>query len=107
MLIITWTINNQREESARGTGFAMLQLIGQCGPLVGTRLYPDRDKPFYVKGMAVCALAMVGVAVLAGGLRWWLERCNRKNEGYGKLEEGEERGLVGRQGKEEEFRFLL
>jgi len=79
-LIITWTINNQESESQRGMGFAMLQIIGQCGPFVGTRLYPDSDAPLYVKGMSVCAVAMLFVAVLSFSLRMYLQRLNRKNE---------------------------
>jgi hypothetical protein len=57
----------------------MLQLIGQCGPLVGTRLYPDSDAPMYVRGMSVCAGAMVFVALLSLILRLHLQRKNEKN----------------------------
>ncbi|KAK3324149.1 major facilitator superfamily domain-containing protein [Cercophora scortea] len=67
VLTIAWSINNQRNESRQGGGFALMQVVGQCGPLVGTRLYPDGDAPYYVVGMGVCAVAMLGVAVLAGG----------------------------------------
>ncbi|OBU00453.2 hypothetical protein VE01_01472 [Pseudogymnoascus verrucosus] len=79
-IVITWTINNQESESKQGAGFAMLQLVGQCGPLVGTRLYPDVDAPYYTRGMAGCAGAMVVVAALAVILRFYLSRKNRNNE---------------------------
>ena len=78
----------------------MLQLIGQCGPLVGTRLYPDEDAPMYVRGMAACAGAMVLVALLALILRLYLGRQNRKREGaYENVDDGDEAGesLVGKQ----------
>ncbi|KAI9800294.1 MAG: hypothetical protein M1833_003408 [Piccolia ochrophora] len=75
-LIIAWTLNNQTSATGRGTGVAMLNVLGQCGPLLGTRLYPDSDAPLYVRGMSVCAVFMVGVAGLAVGLRWWLRREN-------------------------------
>lgn len=77
-LIITWTINNQPSDSRKGAGLAMLNIIGQCGPLVGTRLYPDEDKPLFLKGMGVCAAFMVFVALLAGGMRYVLGRRNRQ-----------------------------
>lgn len=64
-IIITWTINNQDSDSKKGTGVAMLNIIGQLGPLVGVQLYPDRDGPYYVKGMSICAAFMAAVAVLA------------------------------------------
>lgn len=89
-IIITWTINNQDSESKQGTGFAMLQLIGQCGPLVGTRLYPAEQAPLYTRGMCACAGSMVFAAVLALMLRWYLRRKNNVSEkGYAKIgEEG-------------------
>ncbi|KAK4041364.1 high-affinity nicotinic acid transporter [Parachaetomium inaequale] len=116
VLTIAWSINNQRGEARQGAGFALLQVVGQCGPLVGTRLYPDADAPYYTRGMAVCAGAMVGVAVLAGGLRWWLGRVNARwereeeEEGEGGGEEGV--ALVGGYGhgygeRERGFRYML
>lgn len=96
VLTIVWSLNNQRGESRQGGGFALLQAVGQCGPLVGTRLYPDRDRPYYTRGMTVCAGAMLGVAVLAGALRWYLKRLNRR------LEEGEGEGDGGAGGEEGE-----
>lgn len=57
---------------------ALLQYFGQCGPLLGTRLYPESDGPLYLKGMAVCAVFMGVVALLALGLRVVLVRENRK-----------------------------
>ena len=57
---------------------AMLNIIGQCGPLVGTRLYPDTDKPYYVRGMSICALFMLVVAGLAFLLRIVLKRANNR-----------------------------
>jgi len=94
-IIITWTINNQESESKQGAGFAILQIIGQCGPLVGTRLYPDSDAPMYVKGMSICAGAMVLVSVLAICLRVYLKRENAaKESAYGKVGDEAQETLV-------------
>ncbi|OQO05706.1 hypothetical protein B0A48_09799 [Cryoendolithus antarcticus] len=87
-VVITWTVNNQRSDEGKGTGMAVLNVIGQMGPLVGTRLYPDSEGPFYVKGMSVCAGAMGCVAVLALALRWVLVRENRRERGRRKGGEG-------------------
>ncbi|KAK0746669.1 major facilitator superfamily domain-containing protein [Schizothecium vesticola] len=67
VLTVAWSLGNQRGEGERGVGFVLMQVVGQCGPLVGTRLYPAEEGPFYARGMAVCAGGMVGVAVLVGG----------------------------------------
>lgn len=77
-LIITWTLNNQPTATGKGTGMALLNVVGQCGPLVGTHLYPESDGPYYITGMLVCAGFMFGCAGLAGGLRWWLGVLNRR-----------------------------
>ncbi|KAG6008020.1 hypothetical protein E4U54_008758 [Claviceps lovelessii] len=77
-LLIVWNINNQASQTRQGAGFALMQLIGQCGPLVGTRLYPDADGPYYASGMTTCAIAMATVAGLALLLRIYLGYQNRR-----------------------------
>lgn len=77
-IIITWTINNQDTDSKKGTGMAVLNIIGQMGPLVGTSIFPDGDGPYYVKGMTICGGFMLLVGVLATVLRWVLVRENRR-----------------------------
>ena len=102
-LIITWTMDNQPAKEGKGTGMAILNLIGQCGPLVGTRLYPSSDGPWYVRGMAVCSMFMVAVSGLALGLRKLLQRENARSldeQREGVLDEEtagmEAEGLMGR-----------
>lgn len=78
VLAIAWNINNSRGRDHKGAGFALMQVIGQMGPLIGTRLYPEEDGPWFTGGMGVCAAAMFGVAGLALGLRAYLARANRR-----------------------------
>lgn len=92
-IVITWTVNNQASDEGKGTGMAVLNVIGQMGPLVGTRLYPDRDAPYFVTGMAVCAGAMTVVFILALALRIVLKRENRERLTAWQEAEGE--ALVG------------
>ncbi|RYP18763.1 hypothetical protein DL767_009763 [Monosporascus sp. MG133] len=89
VLVIAWSVNNQASASRRGGGFALLQLVGQCGPLVGVRLYPRRHAPFYTPGMAACASAMAAVALLALLLRFYLAHLNRR------LDEDDEEKVAG------------
>ncbi|KAM0449038.1 hypothetical protein ACHAPV_007723 [Trichoderma viride] len=114
-LVIAWNINNQASQSRQGGGFALMQVIGQCGPLIGTRLYPDRDAPYYTSGMRTCAVAMLGVAVLAVLLRFYLKRQNRKMDEAEKERQAdgstvEEEGLVvpGKKRRyADKFRYML
>lgn len=77
-IIITWNLNNQDTDIKKGTGMAIMNVIGQMGPLVGTSIFPEEDGPWYVKGMSICAGFMLAVGVLAAQLRWILIRENRK-----------------------------
>ena len=56
----------------------MLNVLGQFGPLVGTRIYPDSDKPYYIRGMTTCGAFMLLVGLLATGLRLILEQENMR-----------------------------
>jgi MFS family permease len=104
-LIITWTLNIQKSDSKKGTAIAMLQYFGQCGPLLGTRLYPKSEGPLYLKGMAVCSGFMALVGLLAFCLRRMLEKENAKlrserevgdtEEDVELLAEGQERKQAG------------
>ncbi|RPB03821.1 MFS general substrate transporter [Choiromyces venosus 120613-1] len=96
-LTMVWNVNNSESESGRGAGMAILQVVGQCGPLVGTRLYPEDEGPYYVRGMAVCGAAMMAVVLLVGLQRWRLNRANRERD----RKEAKE-GRVGRG-----WRFML
>ncbi|KAJ5246394.1 hypothetical protein N7468_001377 [Penicillium chermesinum] len=96
-LIITWTMDNRVEKEGKGASIAILNVIGQCGPLLGTRLYPESDGPWYVRGMAVCSCFMIVVAILAFVMRIILQRANQAsgplfdvNEA-GPIDPGEER----------------
>ncbi|KAM0250001.1 hypothetical protein ACHAQJ_008806 [Trichoderma viride] len=114
-LIIAWNINNQANQSRQGGGFALMQVIGQCGPLIGTRLYPHRDAPYYTHGMRTCALAMLGVAILAVLLRFYLKHQNGKMDEAEKERQAdgstvEEEGLVvpGKKRRHaDKFRYML
>ncbi|PSN62040.1 hypothetical protein BS50DRAFT_613134 [Corynespora cassiicola Philippines] len=78
-IIITWTINNQESDSQKGTGMAILNVIGQMGPLVGTSIFPKEDGPWYVRGMTICAIFMSLVGILATVLRLVLQRQNKRS----------------------------
>jgi len=75
--ILPWVLNNQGSDTKRGAGIAILNIIGQCGPLLGTRVYPSQDKPFYRLGMWVCAGFMLFNGCLAFGLRCLLQWENK------------------------------
>lgn len=96
-LIITWTINNQFSDEGKSTGMALNNFAGQAASLLGTRLYPHRDGPYFVRGMSVCAAAMAAVVVQTFVLRVLLQRRNRRR--HSALSGPERSGLVSTTGK--------
>lgn len=76
--ILPWVVNNQGSDERRGAGVVVLNLIGQCGPLLGTRVYPQNERPNYVKGHGICAAFMLFVAILAVILRTLLVWENKR-----------------------------
>lgn len=79
--ILPWVLNNQGSDERRGAGVIILNLVGQCGPLLGTRVYSKKEGPDYVKGHGICAAFMCLVAVLAFVLRFVLVWENKKLDG--------------------------
>ena len=65
----------------------ILNTVGQCGPLLGTNIFPTTNSPRYVKGQTVCAAFMFFNAFLALSLRLLLSWENKKlDQKYGKLD---------------------
>jgi hypothetical protein len=110
LILLQLLVNNQETDSKKGTGMAIMNLIGQIGPLVGTSIFPEEDGPWYVKGMSTCAGFMLLVGILAAVLRWVLIQENKKARDGSSggeyagvpLEEGEVATF-----KREKFEFML
>uniref|UniRef100_A0A060T1F9 ARAD1C20174p n=1 Tax=Blastobotrys adeninivorans TaxID=409370 RepID=A0A060T1F9_BLAAD len=87
-LTLSWLGNNQGTSTRRGAGFVLVQAIGQCGPVLGTRLFPERDAPLYHRGFFVSFGMSAMVAVAALLLRLYLSYENRKlDEKYGPVQD--------------------
>jgi hypothetical protein len=72
-------------------GVVILNFVGQCGPFVGTNIFPNSDAPRFIKGQSICAAFTAFVCVLALLLRallvWENKKLDRK---YGSLEHQKE-----------------
>lgn len=58
----------------------VMNILGQCGPLIGASSYPKSDAPHYVNGMLISGAFMLGVVILAAVLRWKLKQMNLARE---------------------------
>ncbi|KAI1471582.1 MFS general substrate transporter [Daldinia caldariorum] len=63
--ILGLTLNNQGSDTRRGMSIVLINLVGQCGPFLGTNVFPTSDGPRFIKGMSVCAAFMFFSALLA------------------------------------------
>ncbi|PWZ02909.1 MFS general substrate transporter [Testicularia cyperi] len=81
-MLYMWLMANQISDSKKGLGLVIFATVGQCGPLLGTHLFPAADKPYYVKGTATSGgLLLFGVLVSAAtSLSFWLINRRRDRE---------------------------
>jgi hypothetical protein len=87
-LLLAWTANMNATESRRAGGYTILATIGQCGPLLGTNVFPADEKPYYRKGMWISAAFSLLVAVLSVTLSVLLILENKKMEKEGEFVDG-------------------
>jgi hypothetical protein len=108
-LLISSAPDNQGSDTRRGGGIVMLNIIGQCGPFLGTNVFPDAEAPRYVKGMSICAAFMFFTALLALSLRVLLIFENRALEKkYGpRIEETKSTAPVAEDNYGANFRYVL
>ncbi|RAL17265.1 putative MFS transporter [Aspergillus homomorphus CBS 101889] len=76
--ILPWALNNQGSDSRRGMGIVILNVIGQCGPFLGTNVFPSGDSPRFTRGLSICAAFMFFNTILALSLRVLLAWENRR-----------------------------
>lgn len=110
--ILAWTLNNQGSDTRRGAGLVIINVIGQCGPILGTRLYPMGQSPRYIKGMTICAAFTFFAAVMAFALRVLLVWENRKldqkyNNKSGEGRETDQDAVIGVEDYGPCFRYVL
>ncbi|RMZ91299.1 hypothetical protein DV736_g1452, partial [Chaetothyriales sp. CBS 134916] len=80
---LSWTANLHATESKRAGGMTILQTIGQCGPLLGTNVFPESEKPYFRKGMWISASFCLFIAFLSASLSLLLIYENRQMERKG------------------------
>lgn len=107
-LLLTWVGNNQGNDTRRGVGYALLNVVGQCGPLLGTRLFPESEGPYYHKGFYITFAFLVLVAVLAQTQRFYLRYLNKKlDETYGFIDRAEALNATDEAAGPETFRYVM
>lgn len=83
-IILAWVANNSGTDSKRAGGLWILTTGGQCGPILGTRIFPTSQAPYYREGMWICCAFCFFVFILSMTLSLLLRRENkRRDQVYG------------------------
>lgn len=78
-VVIAWFAHNLGSETKKATGIPMYMAIGQCGSILGSKIFPSTEGPQYVKGFSVtCALLFLSAFVaLVLSISYRLENVRR------------------------------
>lgn len=100
-------LDNQGSDTRRGASIVLINLIGQCGPFLGTNVFPASQSPRFVEGMSICAAFMFFSAILALAQRLLLSWENKKlDRKYGAMKSGEGKDLA-TENYGPNFRYIL
>jgi hypothetical protein len=76
--LLPWIANSHETESTRAGGWGIAATLGQCGPLLGTNIFPAKDGPYYHMGSWISCAFCLFVAFLSLAYMLLLSRENRK-----------------------------
>ncbi|RFU23683.1 hypothetical protein B7463_g12656, partial [Scytalidium lignicola] len=107
-LLLSWVANTHATDSKRAAGLAILATGGQCGPVLGTNIFPPSEAPFYRKGMWISCGACLLVFFLASLQSYLLWRENKKRDAkYGKERDTTYIPVQGELGNDKYFRYII
>lgn len=107
-LLLAWTANIHATESKRAGGYTVLATIGQCGPVLGTNVFPESEAPRYREGLWISAAFCLVVVFVSILLSSWLIWENKKmdREGVPEVEEFEDTSVARQSGQGERHRYI-
>lgn len=107
-LTLSWVANTHATDSKRAAGLAILATGGQCGPVLGTNIFPPHEGPFYRKGMWISCGACLLVFFLASLQSFLLWKENkRRDRKYGTQRETTYLSVQGELGNDKHFRYVI
>ncbi|EOD48603.1 putative mfs transporter protein [Neofusicoccum parvum UCRNP2] len=89
-VVLVWNANTNETGSKRAGGLWIMMTVGQCGPLLGTNMFPEEEGPYYRKGMWVSCSFALTAATASALLSFLLWRENKQRDRlYEKPAEGQ------------------
>ncbi|KAI1622170.1 retrograde regulation protein 2 [Exophiala viscosa] len=107
-MTLTWVGNTHATDSKRAVALAILATGGQCGPVLGTNIFPKSDAPYYRKGMWISCGACLITVVAACMQMGLLIRANKKrDEKYGANRDTVHLERPTEFGEDKQFRYMV
>jgi len=109
-LILAWVASIHSTESKRAGANVIMYTIGQCGPLLGTNVFPESEKPYYRKGMwisaGMCLMCACLAALLSSILIWENKKMEREGLIPKKGQQVVEHDVANQQMKVPRYRYI-
>lgn len=107
-LILSWVGNTHATDSKRAGALSILATGGQCGPVLGTNIFPLSEEPYYRKGMWISCGACLLVVLFACMQMTILWRANKKRDKkYGKDRDETHLDVTNGLGNDKYFRYVI
>ena len=87
-IVLVWNSNSNSTGSSKAGGLWIMMTIGQCGPLLGSNVFPDSDAPYYRRGSWICCAVLSAVAASLLSFLLWREN-KRRDRIHGPAMEGQ------------------
>ncbi|KAJ5103883.1 hypothetical protein N7532_004412 [Penicillium argentinense] len=105
---LVWNSNTNSTGSKKAGGLWIMMTVGQCGPLLGTNMFPDSDAPSYRTGLWVCCAFALLSAAAASLLSFLLLRENKRRDRiYGPVQLGQQVDMSSAESQEAGPRYII
>lgn len=107
-ITLIWNSNTNSTGSRKAGGLWIMMTVGQCGPLLGTNVFPSSDGPYYRKGSWICCAVSLLSAACACTLSFLLWRENKRRDRiYGPVQEGQQVDMSSAESQEAGLRYII
>lgn len=107
-VVLVWNSNTNSTGSKKAGGLWIMMTVGQCGPLLGTNIFPESEGPYYRKGSWICCAFAVLSATTATLLSFllWREK-KRRDRIYGPAQPGQQVDMTSIESQEAGMRYII
>lgn len=107
-VVLVWNSNTNFTGSSKAGGLWIIMTVGQCGPLLGTNVFPASEGPYYRRGSWICCGFALLSSAAAATLSFLLWRENkRRDRDYGPVREGQRIDVSSLEGREAGLRYII